>query len=539
MDQQIGADAFARRDWQSAYEALQDSKALAPLGAADLERLAVVAQLLGFDEESDRAREQAHRAYLDADDAPSAARCAFWLGMSSMDRGQMAHAGGWFGRARSILDEDGSDCAERGFVLLPQALQLLESGEAQEARRIFLDVQATARKFAHTDLLTLGRLGNGQALTRIGEIAEGTAQLDEAMISVLAGEVSPVVAGIVYCTVIEVCQAVFDLRRAQEWTEALTRWSEEQPGLASFGGKCQVYRSQLMQLHGDWDGALQAAQEAERRLSGPPANPAVGSAYYQQGELHRLRGALADADEAFRRAEEWGYRPEPGRALLRLGQGRTAAAATAISHALNETHVQRSRASLLPAAVEIFATTGDAEGCQEATTELARLAASVSSPWLDAAVSLAEGRASLAFGEPAAAAHELRSALAAWQSLDAPYEVARTRVLLAEASRAVGDIDTAETQAEAAYKEFEGLGVRPAASLLQGQRAEGGTEGLTPREVEVLRLLARGMTNRAIANSLTISEKTVGNHVGNILGKLGLSSRSAATAYAYEHGLVK
>jgi len=540
MNNGVGADAFARRAWPEAHASLKAAAQVSDLNAEDLERLGLVAQLLGRDDEGNQAWEQAHHAYLAIEDPASAARCGFWLAMGYMDRGQMAHAGGWLARAQRILDDANLDCAERGYVRIPQALQLLDSGDVRGAMELFGEIQALGRRFGDKDLITMGCLGYGQALIRRGDITDGAARLDEAMISVLSNEVSPLVVGIVYCAVVEVCQAMFDLQRAHEWTSALTQWCDEQPGMVLFRARCQVYRAELMQLHGDWQGALEAALDAERRLSGPPAHPAVGEAYYQQGELHRLRGSMSDADEAFRRAEEKGRRPEPGRALLRLAQGRADAAAIAIRHSLNETGDDVTRAPLLVAAVEIFAAVDDSSACRDALNELTGLASSFDSPWLNALVAMATGIMWLAAGDPTASTSSLRSALTDWQRLDAPYEAARTRVLLARTATRLGDTETAAAQLDMARSAFIDLGaVAEAARAVGTVDTQGGdAHGLTLREVEVLRLLARGLTNRAIAANLTISEKTVANHVGNIMGKLGVSSRSAATAYAYESGMV-
>jgi DNA-binding CsgD family transcriptional regulator len=358
------------------------------------------------------------------------------------------------------------------------------------------------------------------------------------MVAVLADDVSPVVSGIVYCAVIEACREVFDFGRCQEWTEALSRWCESQPDLVPFRGRCQVYRSEVMQLHGDWRMAFEAAGEAERRLSGPPRHPAIGTAFYQQAELHRLKGAFTDAEDAYRRSEESGRNPEPGRALLRLAQGRRDASATAIRHALNETASGPARTHLLAAAVQILCSTSEAAEAGGLADELAAIAAELGSDWLQAKAENAHGLVALTLGDPVVAASHLRTALELWQRLSHPYELARTRALFASAAGATGDVETANTQRRVAGETFTRLGAMVDLREL-GEADEATTlgDGLTPREVEVLRLVATGMTNRAIAANLTISEKTVAHHVGNILGKLALSSRAAATAYAYEHGL--
>jgi DNA-binding NarL/FixJ family response regulator len=333
---------------------------------------------------------------------------------------------------------------------------------------------------------------------------------------------------------------MFDWRRAQEWTDALTGWCDAQPDLVPFKGRCQVYRSELLRLHGHWDDALDSARDAQRRLVGPPAHPATGDAFYQQGELRRLQGSFSDADEAFRKAEDWGRRAEPGRALLRLAQGRSDVAMTAVRHALDEARDDGSRAGLLAAAVEIGLEAGHRQEAREAADRLSLIAEAFACLPLRATAARAQGAVLLAEHARDAAESHLRAALADWQALDVPYEVARTRELLAASALARGDAESAEAHAEEARRGYSELGAATDLRRLSAG-AEGSTGspgGLTHRELEVLKLLATGMTNRAIAANLTISEKTAANHVGNILGKLGLSSRAAATAYAYEHRLL-
>jgi DNA-binding CsgD family transcriptional regulator len=534
-----GLEAFERRAWAQAFAAFREDDAGGRLTAEELERFAIVAQLVGEDEESPRLWERAHQAWLQCADPAGSARCAFWLGLALMERGELSRAGGWLARAQRVLEQSDVDCPERAYLRIPEGLQQLESGDAAAARELFEEIASEGQRFAEADLAALGRLGRGQALVRLGDTAEGATQLDEVMVAVTTGELSPLVAGIVYCAVIEACQEMFDLRRAQEWTAALSDWCDSQPDLVPFRGRCLVYRAEILQLRGAWPEAAIEAQKAFEQLSTPRAQPAVGAAYYCQGELHRLRGALSDADEAFRRAGEWGRRPEPGLALLRLAQGRPDAAATAIRHALDETDEPTLRAPLLAAAVEILLATGDAAGPEKASLELQAIADQIGAPLLSATAARAMGAVAFASGDARSAATELGEALANWLVIDAPYEAARTRVLLADALRALGDEEAAASELEAAHQVFEHLGAGIELRLL-GADAQGdaAAHGLTPREAEVLSLVATGMTNRAIAANLTISEKTVARHLSNIFGKLGVGSRSAATAYAYEHDLV-
>jgi DNA-binding CsgD family transcriptional regulator/tetratricopeptide (TPR) repeat protein len=535
-----GLAAFERKAWGDAYDNLAAADAQAPLGNDDLILLGTAAHLTGRDDERNHLLIRAHQQLLEAGDAPKAVMCAFNLIMGLADQGQFAQVGGWIGRAHRILDEYGHECVEQGYLLLPVALQSLAQGDLAGGLELFAQVAKVADRFDDTDLRTLGRLGRARALVNLGEIDEGLALLDEVMVATAAGELSPIPAGVVYCATIEICQDIFDLRRAQQWTAALSHWCSSQPDLVPFRGQCLIHRVEIMRRHGAWPDAMEEAERACALYGQFPKQPAAPAAFFQQAELYRLRGELAKAEEAFQQVVRLGQTPQPGLALLRLAQGQQSAALASIRLAVDEVEGPPQRARLLGALVEILLAAGELEEARRAAEELAATAAGLRAELLSAVAAQAQGAVLLAGGDAKAALTKLRQAWRIWQDLDSPYEGARTRTLIGLACRDLGDDDTAAMELDASRWVFGQLGAAPDVAQVDRLIARGSPlpGGLTAREAEVLRLVASGRTNRAIASDLFLSEKTVARHVSNIFTKLGVTSRSAATAFAFQHDLV-
>jgi DNA-binding NarL/FixJ family response regulator len=392
------------------------------------------------------------------------------------------------------------------------------------------------------DLLWLARDEQGRALVKQGLTAEGLRLVDEALVVAAAGELSPVVTGIVYCNTIAFCRDAYELHHAREWTEALTRWCERQPEMVAHNGLCLVHRAELMQLQGAWAEALSEARRAAERFTDGILNSlACGAAHYRRGEVHRLRGELEAAAAAYREASRRGLEPQPGLALLRLEQGDVAAAAGAIRRAVAEWTEPLRRAALLPAYVEIMLVAGEPGAAGSASGQLDEIARRQGSDALEAMAAHARAAVALAVGDAESALRDARRAADVWLGLRAPFERARARALVGLACRSLDDEDGAVLELEAAADAFAGLGAPAELTRVQRLLAgppPAGAHGLTGRELEVLRFVAAGRSNREIAEALVISERTVARHLQNIFAKLRVPSRTAASAFAYEHELV-
>lgn len=530
------------RKWTEIYEKLSQADEDQGIDSEELETLALAAYLTGRDLESFQIFERAHHSYLSEDKIAKGARCAFWLGMLLMTAGEKAKSSGWMARAERILtDEEVTDCAEKGFMLLRRALGALYSGQAEEGKQLFEGVEEIGKRFKDLDLVALGMLGQGQAEIEKGAVAEGIRLLDETMITVGTEDVFPIVYGIVYCAVIETCRKIWDLGRAQEWTEALTRWCQSQPDIVPFRGQCLVRRAEIIQLHGDLTRALEETSEACSLLSRPPGETAAGEAFYRKAELLRLLGDFNEAENYYNEAAKRGRKPQPGLSLLRMGQGKMKIAEVSIQNTLMEAKGLKKRAELLPEYIHIMLSVHRNEEALRASDELHDIAVRFGASYLKAMSSFCRGTIAMAEKKIKPAIDLLEEAAQLWAQQNFPYEMARTREMKGRAYRKQNDKDNAEIELAAAKWLFEQLGAIPdlqRVNDLLKEKKPHRTHGLTLRELQVLRHVVSGKTNRSVAQELFISERTVDRHVSNIFTKLDVSSRVEATTFAINSGIL-
>jgi ATP/maltotriose-dependent transcriptional regulator MalT len=447
--------------------------------------------------------------------------------------------------ASVVTDAGATDSVWAGYQLLNSGMFTLFSGAHAEAMDQLGRAIAIAERFGDLELRLLASNGHGQARVAGGDLTGGLAELDEMMVLATTSDVSPQLVGLVSCAMLMTCRDCLDLQRSLEWTQVLTRWCDAQPGLVPYRGQCTVHRSELLQLRGRWSAAAGEIEQLLTGLADHPDHLATGMAHYQRGELYRVRGNYGEAESEYRQALQHGRDPQPGLALMRLAQGRVDTAGAAVRRALDEVSSTPLRIPLLRAGVEIDLAAGDPAGAGAKTMELERIAATVESPYLAATVAQCRGMLALDEGHAQAALTPLRAALTGWLTIDAPYEAARCRLLITQGCRLLGDEETAELELAAARAAFADMCTEQetARLLAAGVHAtrpvpRAAPDGLTPRELEVLRLVASGATNKEIADQLFLSDKTVARHVANIFLKISVSSRAAATRYAYEQHLI-
>jgi hypothetical protein len=248
-----GRDAYSRHQWRQAFERLSAADRESALAPDDLLQLGNAAYLAAEDGEATRAWTRAHAGFVEQGDVRGAVRVGFWIGLTLLLAGRGAQSSGWLARSQRLLGEQPPRCAEQGLLRLLGGLFALFKGDAAGAAEAFRDAASLGVECGDGDLLAASVLGRGQALVVMQRIDEGVALLDEAMVAVTTGDVTPIMAGVVYCAVILTCERVYDLERAHEWTVALDNWCRSQDELVAFRGQCRVHRSALMQFKGDWD----------------------------------------------------------------------------------------------------------------------------------------------------------------------------------------------------------------------------------------------------------------------------------------------
>ena len=447
--------ALEAHAWQQAYEAFLalDEHGLS---SDDLERLAESAWWSAHPSESIEAFGRAFASFSAEGRGRDAARVGLRLALEHADRQDAAVSNGWLQRATRLLADE-PECSERGWLELCLVRSSFERGEFEEAERHAVAVQEIGARLRDRDIEAFGRALEGAILVFHTQVEQGLALVDEATLAAVGGELSPYVAGNIYCLTIGICRSVADYRRASEWTEAAARWCERE-SITAFPGVCRVQRAEILRLRGSYDAAEDEAGKARTELEAFGRLPQAGAGANEVGEVRLRRGDLDGAEEAFAQAHRLGNEPQPGMALLRLARGQVDAARSSIGTALADAGDPFDRARLLPARVEIALAAYDVTDAREAAEELGRTAEAIGAPMLHAAAHQALG-ATLTYEEDAAAAiAELRKAVRTWTEADAPFEAAQARRWLAVAYRAGGDEASAVLELGSAKAAFEGLG---------------------------------------------------------------------------------
>lgn len=533
----LAHEARTAHRFAEAYEVFSRADQHGGLSTDDILAWADAAWWLGLADRALELAELGHQRLLDEGQPVRAAMEAISLGFLLMLRGEFSAGSGWLHRGRSLVERSSDDHA-MGYVLHLDAEEALESGDLDRAVEFARRAGEAGRRASDTALTSLALMTEGTARLRAGAVPEAMALLDEAMLPVQAGQVPPEYAGNLYCQMIEICWQLADLRRAREWTAATERWCEQFDSSVMFSGICRMHRVQLRQLAGEWDAAQTEAEVVCNELVGMNIS-VVAEGHYLLGDLLRLRGSAEQAEAAYHRAHELGRDPQPGLALLRAQRGQAPSALTSLQTALvGRQEADYRRAPMLRAVVEVAVEVDDLDAAAEAADELAGMAERWRTDGLRAAAAHARGAVELAAGEAARAIAPLREAIRWWHELHAPYDGAKARILLAEACEILGDQEAGWLEVDAAAATLERLGALVDLRRLDRTRPDAQPPGgLTPREAEVLALVAEGGTNRQVADRLVISEKTVARHLANIYLKLDVSTRTAAAAWARRHGL--
>ena len=531
-----GREAFRRHEWKAARDRLS-APDLETLDPSDLHALSTAAYLVGDADTCVRGWQRAFQVHDDAGEHLAAARDALWLTFALVRLGNEAAASGWQARAARLLDAAPDDLVEQGFLQMNQMFEQIFSGHPDVGLELAVKVVEAGHRHREPDLVTAGLVCQGRVQIYLGRVPEGLTLLDEAMALVAGGDVSPIVAGTTYCAMIDACQELDDYRRMTDWTRMLTRWCDQQPELVVFTGQSAVHRAQIMRVQGAWPQALEELDLAEERYKALGLRDGMGDVLFERGEVRRLQGDAEEAAKAYDKADDHGRDPQPALALLWLSQGRVDAAVSVVRRLLDEIADPVHRSRVLIAAVEVLVVAGDLDGASAAAEELDQIAAGFGSAALSASAAYAKGSVALAHSEPAAALPDLRVAWRTWLDLGGRYHAAWARTRIGQAFRVMGDEDSARAELVVAGRTFEDLGAAPAREEVERLLGTGRPDGLTARELEVLRLVAAGRTNPQIAAELFLSEKTVARHLSNIFAKTNVTSRTAAAAYAFQHQL--
>ncbi len=527
-----GRAAYARGDWQVAYQQLEEARTRSELLPGDLGLLGSAAWWVGRVRQSLEICEEVHHRLLDGGDPVGAASKALDVGLVWFIRGDLVVASGWVNRARRIL-QDLPEGLEHGYLVYLEAALTLDVRDLVPAREAAVRLQELGRRLHSPALTSFSLVLSGLADVRSGRTAAGFAQLDEAMLPVLAGHLPPEWAGEIYCIVIHACYDVNDLHRMRAWTHATEQWCEQFSGDVVYSGICRIHRLQLSSVAGDWAAAEHAIERSGTELVGRN-NWVAGEAFYQLGELRRLRGDLPGARAAYTRARDLGTEPQPGESLLRHATGEHDAAWSGVSAALAGRD-RLAAARLLQAAVDIALTRGLREDADRLCRQLEDTAVIYDTAGLRAWAGQARAAVLIAQSRYAEAMPLLQAAGREYRAMHARYEIARIHELLAQAHRGMDQPAAAASDAATALTIYRDLGALPDVHRLDGGRPPG---GLTQREAEVLALVAAGASNKTAAEALFISQKTVGRHLANIFAKIGTSSRTAAAAWAHDHGVL-
>jgi class 3 adenylate cyclase/Tfp pilus assembly protein PilF len=453
----VARSAFVRHSWREAFNRYRQAESSGvALDPDDLERLAQSAWWIWRIDDSVQARERAYSAYRERGDEARAAYEAVWLARDHFMRLRGAIGQGWFKRAERLLDGK-PESVEHAYLEQMRSALAAGEGDLETAVECAKRAAELGARFDDRDIQARALTNQGEALVAQGRVGEGMALFDEATVTAVSGELSPMATGIVYCNTIGVCARMADYRRAMEWTEAAKRWCERQ-AISGFPGVCRVHRAEIVRLRGAWPEAEREARVASEELAEHGLLTYAAMAFTEIGLIRLRMGDLPAAEEAFRQAHELGESPQPGLALISLAMGRRDAADAQLRRALEETSGQLARARLLPAAVEVSVAVGDREAARAAAAELGEIATRYDTVMLHASAECAEGQVLLAERKAPGAIDRLRRALGHWRDAEAPYEMARTCELLGLALREAGDKDAAMLELRAARALFDRLG---------------------------------------------------------------------------------